>query len=274
MLRRIARHDRDASGLDELARLDFRAHPADYRCRRSDEHETGTCAGVCKRGVLGQEAITGMHGIGLRLSRRIDDPGNRQIALTGPRRPNRHRAIGGNDMRRPAVSVRVDSDAFDTELATGANDADGDLSAVCDQQTVDHRNLEFGIWNLECVSSFDIGMTRNLERVYEFQIPNSKFQIARSPMSACAFQGMLSALPVPPPRCAARRSLAPSPPRRPQPTASRPGESALWPRRSPRVPLSGARSRSERRPHPAGRPARPHAPGQSRAPWRRGTWRL
>ena len=50
-------------------------------------------------------------------------------------------AIGGRDVRRPRVGVRVHRDALDAQLAAGADDAHRDLAAVGDQQALDHVAL-------------------------------------------------------------------------------------------------------------------------------------
>jgi hypothetical protein len=57
-----------------------------------------------------------------------------------------NRTVGEADVEALPVSRRVDGDGVDVELATGADDADGDLATVGDQDTLEHglSRLELG----------------------------------------------------------------------------------------------------------------------------------
>ena len=51
----------------------------------------------------------------------------------------RTRLVGGPDMQRVGVRVAVDGDRLDAQLPTGADDADGDLAPIGDEQPSERR---------------------------------------------------------------------------------------------------------------------------------------
>ena len=53
-------------------RLDLAAHAADRVGRRADEDEPGVGAGLREVGVLGEEAVAGMDGVGAGAARDVD----------------------------------------------------------------------------------------------------------------------------------------------------------------------------------------------------------
>src|SRR5438270_72091 len=74
-------------------------------------------------------------------TRRFHDLWNRQVALARRRPSDGNRAIGRGDVRRARVGVRIDRDAFNSHLATGADDANGDLAAVRYEKALHHEVL-------------------------------------------------------------------------------------------------------------------------------------
>ena len=61
-----------------------------------------------------------------------------QVALVRRRRADADRAVGEPRVQRAFVRGRVDRDRLDPELVQRADDADGDLAAVRDQDAVEH----------------------------------------------------------------------------------------------------------------------------------------
>ena len=59
-----ARHDRDAEPLGRALGLDLVAHDADVLGARADEGELVRLEDLGEAGVLGQEAVAGMHRVG------------------------------------------------------------------------------------------------------------------------------------------------------------------------------------------------------------------
>src|SRR5262249_52111857 len=81
-------------------------------------------------GVLRQEAVARMNGVGLGQQRRAHYVREIQVALLGQRRSDTVRFIGQTDVQRVAVRFGVNRYRLDAELAAGADDTDGDLPAV------------------------------------------------------------------------------------------------------------------------------------------------
>ena len=65
------------------------AHAADDLAGRADEGEVVLDADLGELGVLGQEAVAGMDGVGAGDLGRGDDVGDVQVALAARRRPRR-----------------------------------------------------------------------------------------------------------------------------------------------------------------------------------------
>ena len=117
--------------------LDLRAHRADRRGRRADPDQPGVHDRSSEVGVLGEEAVARVDGVGARALRGLDD--RRRRAGRTPRawRPPARPRVGLAHERRVRVGLRVHRDRRDAELAAGAEDAPGDLAAVGDEQAVD-----------------------------------------------------------------------------------------------------------------------------------------
>ena len=67
-----------------------------------------------------------------------DDLVDAQVGLGGGGGPQVDRGVGGLDVGRMGVSVGVDGDGADAEAAAGADDAQGDLAAVGDEDCCEH----------------------------------------------------------------------------------------------------------------------------------------
>ena len=136
---RFARHHRDARCRDESPRLDLRSHAGNHVRRRSDEDQPrgGACRG--KRGVLGEKTVSRVHGVGPGLPRGVDHTRDREIAFDGRCGPERDGTIRGEHVRGPRIGIRIDGHAFDAQLVAGANDANGNLAAVRDEQATNHK---------------------------------------------------------------------------------------------------------------------------------------
>ena len=93
----------------------------------------GVHDGAREGGVLGEEAVAGMDGVGPRAPRRLDEALDAEIRLARRRGSDADGVVGGAHVRRLAVGVGVDRDGGEPLGAAGAGDADGDLAAVGDQ---------------------------------------------------------------------------------------------------------------------------------------------
>ena len=122
----------------QLARTGLRSHRLDRRGRRADERDPVLLERRGETGVLGQEAVARMDGLGAGALDRVEQPLDHEIALARRARAEQERLIGALDVRRVAVELRVDGDGRDPELLAGADDADRDLAAVGDQDLGEH----------------------------------------------------------------------------------------------------------------------------------------
>ncbi len=121
--------DHAAAGLDLVAHF-----PNDARIR-PNEFDTAAGADFCERRVFGQEAIAGMERVTAGSDRQINDAVGVQVA--GHRvRADIMRFVGLADMQGMPVGVGVDCHRFDTCLLAGANDANGNFTAVGYQDLV------------------------------------------------------------------------------------------------------------------------------------------
>ena len=114
------------------------AHRLDGCGRGPDEDQARVRAGPGERGVLGQEPVTRVDGLGAGLACSVQDAPDVQVALGGRGRAEPDRLVGLADVPGTGVGVAVDRDAGDAEGPQGADDADGDLSAVGHQDRVEH----------------------------------------------------------------------------------------------------------------------------------------
>ena len=78
-----------------------------------------------------------MHGVGARAARRLHDAVDDEVALDGGRRADGIGLVRHLHVQGLAVGLREDGDGGDAGLATGADDADGDLAAVGDEQLLE-----------------------------------------------------------------------------------------------------------------------------------------
>src|SRR5213592_1323199 len=111
--------------------------PALRMSRRADEDEARVGARLGERRALGEEAVAGVDGLGAGFLRGRDQLVDAEVALGSSGRPDRIGVVGLAHVEGAAVRLRVDGDRFDTELATGAHDAHGDLAAVRHQDTLE-----------------------------------------------------------------------------------------------------------------------------------------
>jgi hypothetical protein len=136
----ITRHDRNSRLGGNRLGLGLAAHAAHGLRRGADELQAGLAHGLREVGVLGEEAVARMDRLGLGLERRGDDLVAAQVALGRGARSDLHHLVGGPREGRAAVGIGDDGNRAHTEPVRGADDADGDLAAVGDQDLLEHRS--------------------------------------------------------------------------------------------------------------------------------------
>ena len=118
----------------------LRAHGLDRLRRRADPDETRFLDRAREGGVLGQEPVAGVDRLGAGALGRVEHALLVQVALGRRAGPEQVRLVRGGDVQRAPVGLRVDGDGGDLELAQRAEDADGDLPAIGDQDLGERRH--------------------------------------------------------------------------------------------------------------------------------------
>ena len=124
----------------QAPRRDLVAEQRESLGARPDEGQTLGRAGPGEGGVLGQEAIAGMHAVAAALERGGDqgrdvEIGRHRITARSADRP----AMGGDPgVQTQGVGRREDADALHPQRIGGAGDPDGDLAPVGDQDPFEH----------------------------------------------------------------------------------------------------------------------------------------
>ena len=134
-----ARDDRDTGVAHRGPGCDLVRHRRHHLGRRPDEDQVVVGAGLGERRVLGQEPVARMDRVAAGRDGGGDDRRDAQVALGRSGRADADRLVGEPDVQRVAVGGRVDGDRLHPELPQSADDADGDLPAVRDQDAPEHR---------------------------------------------------------------------------------------------------------------------------------------
>ncbi|GAB1413220.1 hypothetical protein MASR1M97_19560 [Candidatus Desulfobacillus denitrificans] len=119
------------------------AHQADRLGRRADEDEAGLRAGLGEGGVLGEEAVAGMHGLGAGGLGGGDDPLDVEVGLARRRGADLDGFVGEARMQGVAVGGRDDGHRAQPARAAAADDAAGDLAAVGYKDFSEHQRTSF-----------------------------------------------------------------------------------------------------------------------------------
>ena len=135
----MAGHGRDLGGGGGALALDLVAHGADGLGVRPDEDDAGFGQRLGEGRALGEKAVARMHGFGAALLAGGDDLIDDQIALRRGRRADQHGVVGHLDMERVAVGFGIDRDGRNPHAAGGLDDAAGDLAAIGNQDSLEHR---------------------------------------------------------------------------------------------------------------------------------------
>ena len=139
VLARIAGDARHAGGGGQRLRGGLVAHGGDAVGGGADKDEAGVDAGPGQRRLLRQEAVARMDGVGAQRPGGLDQPLHDQIAVARRGRADPHRRVGAADMQGARIRIGKHRHRPDAHLAAGADDAAGDLAAVGDEQSADHR---------------------------------------------------------------------------------------------------------------------------------------
>src|SRR5581483_1803845 len=135
---RRAGDDRDAGLLHDLARAGLRAHGVDGLGRGTDEDDPVVLARLGEGGVLGEEAVAGVDGLGARVPRDLDQLVDDEVGLVRRARADQVGLVGAPRVGSVAVRLGVDGDGLDAHLLERPHDANGDLAPVGDKDLGEH----------------------------------------------------------------------------------------------------------------------------------------
>src|SRR5262249_10686012 len=133
-----AGHYRDADSLGELAGLVLVAEQTHGLDGRADELDLAGAADLGEVRVLGEEAVAGVDGLDVGQLGGADEPWDFQVALGRRGRADADGLVGQLEVGGAAVGLAVDGDHFDAEVLAGADDPQGDLTAIGNQDTLEH----------------------------------------------------------------------------------------------------------------------------------------
>src|SRR6478752_1522004 len=105
---------------------------------RADELDVAAFADLHEMRVLSEEPIAGMNCVNVADLGRAHDPIDFQIALKAGRRTDADRFIGQLDMQRIDVCFRIDRKGANAEFLASANHPQRDLSAISNQNFLEH----------------------------------------------------------------------------------------------------------------------------------------
>ena len=100
--------------------------------------------GPGEAGVLGQEAVAGVDGVGSAAGDDVEETLDREVALRRRGAPEQVRLIGGPDVAGPPVGLGVHGHRCDAEVPAGPGHPHGDLAPVGDQDLGDGSSPHVG----------------------------------------------------------------------------------------------------------------------------------
>jgi hypothetical protein len=133
----------DAGRPGRLQRAHLVAGELQHVGGRADERDARGVARPRQVGVLAQEAVAGVDGVGAGLAGRADDLVDVEIGADGVAAlPDHVGLVGFDPVDRVAVLVGEDGDRLGSELVGGTEGADRDLTTVGDEDLGEHtRNI-------------------------------------------------------------------------------------------------------------------------------------
>src|SRR3546814_75311 len=138
ILTQIAGCGRDTGFLHPFLGCILQAHGPDAFRLGSYPDQSRIYDGLRKIGVLGKETIARMNCFRPASLRGGEDFIASKIAFYGRRRSDMNRFIGLADVQRLRVRIRINGDSSNAHLARRANDPASDLSAIGDEERLDH----------------------------------------------------------------------------------------------------------------------------------------
>ena len=112
--------------------------------RWPDKLDLATAADLGEVGIFGKKSITGMNRLDVANFGGTDDPIDHQVALGRGVASNTIGLVSEFQVAGLAVSLAVDRDSFDSQFTAGADDPQGALAAIGDQDALKHERSTDG----------------------------------------------------------------------------------------------------------------------------------
>ncbi len=107
--------------------------------RGADKSDVRRFADFGEVRVLGKETVAGMNGVNVRDFGGTDHLRNIQVAVAGARRADADGFIGEAHVERIAVGFGIDRDGLDAQFPARGHDAQGNFTAIGDQNFSKHE---------------------------------------------------------------------------------------------------------------------------------------
>ena len=137
-------HDRHLGGRGAIARGRLVPQLANRVTVRPDELDAVVATGVGELAVLAQETVAGVDRIDIGHLRRGDDAGDGEVGLRARPRADADLFVREVEVARVAVGLGIDRDRIDVHLASGPQDAQGDLAPVGNEDALEHGVMPAG----------------------------------------------------------------------------------------------------------------------------------
>ena len=107
----------------------------------ADEYDARRLAGASERGILRQEPVARMNGVCPRRDRGRHDRVDAEVAVARRSWAEAHDRVGEPRRDRVAVGVGDGHHGLDAELTARAEDSDGDLASVGDEDAAQYHRF-------------------------------------------------------------------------------------------------------------------------------------
>ena len=129
------------------------AHQGHRLVRGADELDLATAANLGEMRVFGQKSVARMNRLHVADLGGADDAVDLQIAVGGLRRTDAIGLVGQVEVGGAAVGLAEDGHRFDAQLAAGTKDAQGDFTAIGNQNSLEHGYSRVSTLNSGCPNS-------------------------------------------------------------------------------------------------------------------------
>ena len=122
----------------------LRPHRLDHVSRGTDEGETARYTRPCETGVLRQEPVARVHRVGAGSLRGVDQQIGAQVCIGRRRSRQPHHLVSSLCVRSTYIRLRAHRDTRDAGLLRASDHPQGDLTAIGDEQLLDHGDPVIG----------------------------------------------------------------------------------------------------------------------------------